>query len=128
MNNNNNHEEHEVHEGEHNFWLRALRGYKGSAMTEQNIDKKSVAKEKAKARELRKSQWWKTEVTKGVCHYCGKRFKPGELTMDHIVPLSRGGKSTKGNVVPSCKECNNKKKYMTPVDMVIEIMKEEKKS
>jgi 5-methylcytosine-specific restriction endonuclease McrA len=36
--------------------------------------------------------------------------------MDHIVPMARGGKSTKGNVVPSCKECNNKKKYMLPVE------------
>jgi 5-methylcytosine-specific restriction endonuclease McrA len=97
-------------------------------MNERSVDKKSIAKEKAKARDLRKSQWWKTEIAKGVCHYCGKRFKPVELTMDHIVPLSKGGKSTKGNVVPCCKECNNKKKYMTPVDMVIEIMKEEKKS
>lgn len=31
--------------------------------------------------------------------------------MDHIVPIVRGGKSTKGNVVPACKECNAKKKY-----------------
>lgn len=36
--------------------------------------------------------------------------------MDHIVPLSRGGKSTKGNVVPACKGCNNKKKYMVPIE------------
>ena len=32
----------------------------------------------------------------------------GELTMDHIVPLARKGKSTKGNVVPSCRLCNAK--------------------
>jgi 5-methylcytosine-specific restriction endonuclease McrA len=96
-------------------------------MSEQNIDKKSIAKEKAKARELRKSQWWKKEIAKGRCHYCGNEFKPTELTMDHIVPLSRGGKSTKGNVVPCCKDCNNKKKYMTPVDMIIKIMEEEQK-
>jgi 5-methylcytosine-specific restriction endonuclease McrA len=32
--------------------------------------------------------------------------------MDHIVPLIRGGKTTRGNVVPACKECNNKKKYL----------------
>jgi 5-methylcytosine-specific restriction endonuclease McrA len=39
-----------------------------------------------------------------------------ELTMDHIVPLVRGGKSTKGNCVPACKECNNKKKHMLPIE------------
>ncbi len=36
--------------------------------------------------------------------------------MDHIVPVVRGGKSTRGNVVPACKECNTKKKYMLPLE------------
>ncbi len=36
--------------------------------------------------------------------------------MDHIVPMARGGKSTKGNVVPACKACNYKKKYMLPIE------------
>jgi len=36
--------------------------------------------------------------------------------MDHVIPLIRGGKSTKGNVVPACKECNNKKKHMLPLE------------
>jgi len=36
--------------------------------------------------------------------------------MDHIVPISRGGKSTKGNVVPACKECNNAKKQLLPME------------
>ena len=36
--------------------------------------------------------------------------------MDHIVPVIRGGKSSKGNVVPSCKECNNKKKHLLPIE------------
>ena len=31
--------------------------------------------------------------------------------MDHVVPLIRGGRSTKGNVVPACKECNAKKRH-----------------
>ncbi len=34
--------------------------------------------------------------------------------MDHLVPLVRGGKSSKGNLVPACKDCNNKKKYALP--------------
>jgi 5-methylcytosine-specific restriction endonuclease McrA len=36
--------------------------------------------------------------------------------MDHVVPLSRGGKSKKGNIVPACKECNSKKKYLLPIE------------
>lgn len=38
--------------------------------------------------------------------------------MDHIVPLARGGKSTKGNVVPACKDCNTKKKRFLPLEWV----------
>jgi 5-methylcytosine-specific restriction endonuclease McrA len=36
--------------------------------------------------------------------------------MDHVVPLARGGKSVKGNVVPCCKECNSEKKYLLPLE------------
>jgi 5-methylcytosine-specific restriction endonuclease McrA len=39
-----------------------------------------------------------------------------DLTMDHLVPLSRGGRSTKENLVPSCKTCNNLKKTMLPLE------------
>jgi 5-methylcytosine-specific restriction enzyme A len=38
------------------------------------------------------------------------------LTMDHIVPLGRGGTSVRGNVVPSCKDCNTRKKSLLPVE------------
>ncbi len=81
-----------------------------------NATEEEVAREKAKARELRKSQWWKRKRGKGTCHYCNKHFPPAELTMDHIVPIIRGGKSTKSNLVPCCKECNNKKRYMLPIE------------
>ena len=75
-----------------------------------------VAKEKQKARELRHSPWWKKKVSAGICYYCGQKFLPAELTMDHKIPLSRGGFSEKINIVPCCKECNNKKKYLMPVE------------
>ncbi len=75
--------------------------------------------EKAKARKLRKSQWWQQKVQEGICHYCGGKFKPEELTMDHIVPISRGGKSTKGNTVAACKTCNTNKKYYTPAEIIL---------
>jgi 5-methylcytosine-specific restriction protein A len=70
-----------------------------------------IRRERQKARELRASQWWKRRRAAGICHYCGNKFPPQALTMDHIVPIIRGGKSTKGNVVAACKECNNKKKH-----------------
>lgn len=77
-------------------------------------DEDFIKREKAKARELRASQWWKRKRSSGLCHYCGMKFSPRELTMDHLVPLVRGGKSVPGNLVPSCKDCNNRKKYLLP--------------
>ncbi len=73
------------------------------------LSEEEIRRERAKARELRQSQWWKRRRAAGICHYCGEKFPPRLLTMDHLVPLVRGGRSTKGNLVPACKECNTKK-------------------
>lgn len=75
-----------------------------------------IRREREKARELRKSQWWKNRIAQGVCHYCGAEVSPSQLTLDHIVPIIRGGKSTRGNCVPSCKECNSKKQSLLPIE------------
>jgi 5-methylcytosine-specific restriction endonuclease McrA len=75
-----------------------------------------VSSEKQKARELRHSSWWKQKLAEGKCYYCGGVFIPDELTMDHKIPLSRGGFSEKINLVTCCKECNNKKKYLLPTE------------
>ena len=81
-----------------------------------DIGEEEIRRERAKARGLRKTQWWKRKCAVGICYYCGKKVYPRELTMDHIVPLIRGGKTTKGNLVPVCKGCNNKKKHMLPLE------------
>lgn len=86
---------------------------------DMRVDPAQIARERAKARELRRTNWWRAQIQKGVCHYCGGKFPPSELTMDHVVPLSRGGHSTKGNIVPCCKNCNNGKKYSMPVDDIL---------
>lgn len=75
-----------------------------------------IRREKDKARKLRDSAWWKRKRSTGICYYCGKKFPPSELTMDHVIPVSRGGRSVKENLVPCCKECNNKKKYLLPME------------
>jgi len=36
--------------------------------------------------------------------------------MEHLVPLVRGGRSTKSNLVPACKDCNSRKKYLLPTE------------
>ncbi len=73
-------------------------------------------RERHRARELRDSQWWKRRLAKGSCHYCRRAYAPKDLTMDHIVPISRGGRTSKGNVVPCCQECNRAKKQMLPME------------
>ena len=68
--------------------------------------------EKARARELRQSTWWKRRIAEGICHYCGRQVGTRALTADHVVPLIRGGRSSRGNMVPACKDCNNRKQSL----------------
>ena len=78
------------------------------------VTEEEIRRERRKARELRDSQWWKNRMSQGLCAHCGGRFPPRELTMDHLVPIIRGGKSTRGNVVPSCKACNTARSHSLP--------------
>lgn len=80
------------------------------------IDSSVINKEKSKAREMRKTQWWQNKIAQGICYYCGQKVERKELTMDHVVPLARGGRSSKGNIVASCKTCNTKKRTMLPLE------------
>jgi 5-methylcytosine-specific restriction endonuclease McrA len=48
------------------------------------------------------------------CQYCGRRHPPAELSLDHVVPRSRGGTSTWENVVCCCLRCNVRKGGRTP--------------
>ncbi len=93
----------------------------------QSASPEHQKREKAKARELRQSQWWKQQLGKGTCYHCGQRFQPAELTMDHLVPIARGGKSDKKNCVPSCKDCNTKKGYKMSVELTMEQMSDQLK-
>lgn len=80
------------------------------------VSDEDLKREKARARELRRSAWWKRRIAAGRCHYCGRQVGSRGLSMDHVVPLIRGGQSRRGNVVPACKACNNKKKSLLPVE------------
>jgi len=80
------------------------------------MDEAEIRAERAKAREMRKSRWWQRKTASGRCYYCQRIVPFKELTMDHLVPLTRGGRSTRDNLVPSCKSCNNLKKNMLPLE------------
>jgi len=80
------------------------------------VSEEDARRERSKAREMRRTRWWQERLAKGICYYCRRKFASKDLTMDHVVPLIRGGKTTRGNVVPVCKECNHKKKYLLPME------------
>ena len=50
------------------------------------------------------------------CQYCGDKKGVNELTLDHILPRSRGGDNSPVNVVTACVECNNRKANRTPAE------------
>ncbi|NJN52944.1 MAG: HNH endonuclease [Gammaproteobacteria bacterium] len=46
---------------------------------------------------------------RNICMYCSGHFSDGDLTRDHVVPRSRGGRDTWDNVVAACRRCNHRK-------------------
>ena len=51
------------------------------------------------------------------CQYCGDSFKTHELTFDHVIPRSRGGKTNWENIVAACRSCNSIKGDKMPEDI-----------
>ncbi len=62
-----------------------------------------------------------------ICQYCGKKFPKKQLNLDHVIPRSRGGKSTWENVVCSCLKCNRKKGGRTPKEAKMKLVRRPKK-
>jgi 5-methylcytosine-specific restriction endonuclease McrA len=54
------------------------------------------------------------ERDKNACQYCGKRFAKSDLTLDHVVPRSKGGIDSWDNLVLACVRCNVRKANRTP--------------
>lgn len=76
-----------------------------------------IKREREKARKLKKTSWWRERIQQGICYHCEQTFPSKELTMDHLTPLVRGGKTGKNNVVVSCKKCNSEKSFKTLVGL-----------
>lgn len=51
------------------------------------------------------------------CRYCGAAIRDGQKTIDHVIPRSRGGGNTMGNLVVACRSCNCKKGARSLEDM-----------
>jgi 5-methylcytosine-specific restriction endonuclease McrA len=50
------------------------------------------------------------------CQYCGDKKGASDLTLDHIMPRSRGGDNSPVNIVTACMSCNNRKSNRTPAE------------
>ncbi len=61
------------------------------------------------------------------CQYCGKRYATKELNLDHVIPISRGGKSDWNNVVCCCFNCNAKKSNKSISEIGLSLIKKPKK-
>lgn len=58
-----------------------------------------------------------------TCQYCGQTFPASELTLDHVVPRSRGGESSWENLVACCYRCNNRKGNRTPEEAGMKLIR-----
>jgi len=58
------------------------------------------------------------------CQYCGQSLPPSQLSLDHVVPRSKGGLTTWENVVASCVKCNTKKGGRTPQEARMNLRQE----
>jgi 5-methylcytosine-specific restriction endonuclease McrA len=71
-------------------------------------DQRRRARKLALVNDLTVAQWQDIKAQfRHCCAYCGK--KQQRLTQDHLTPLSKGGGTTRHNIVPACKSCNSKK-------------------
>jgi len=59
---------------------------------------------------------------KNKCQYCGKRYPTSELSLDHIIPRSMGGKSVWENIVCACTKCNVKKGGRPPTQAGLKLI------
>ncbi|MCD4830920.1 MAG: HNH endonuclease [Anaerohalosphaeraceae bacterium] len=57
------------------------------------------------------------------CQYCGRKFSPSELSLDHVVPRSMGGDASWENLVCACTKCNSKKGGRTPKQAKMKLIK-----
>ncbi len=57
------------------------------------------------------------------CQYCGERFSPSELSLDHVTPRSRGGTTSWDNIVSACRACNVRKGGRTPTEANLRLVR-----
>ncbi len=90
---------------------------KARLLSKQSSNRRRAHKLNAPINDFTKEEWKLLLVEFGnVCYYCKKGNLP--LTLDHVIPLSKGGSHTYSNIVPACKSCNCRKQAR-PVELFL---------
>ena len=82
-----------------------------------------VSYDRVPKRQVRFSRYNIYARDKITCQYCGQKLPRHELNLDHVIPRSRGGTSTWGNVVCSCHACNRRKGGKTPKEAKMALLR-----
>ena len=59
---------------------------------------------------------------RNLCLYCGREFSVRDLTCDHVLPASRGGRNVWENCVAACRACNQRKNNRTPEEARMKLL------
>ena len=80
------------------------------------VSEEALERERAEARALAASSWWRNRLIRGRCHLCGGEFSAAQLVMDFKVALARGGKAERGNAVPACGTCQENRGRLSALE------------
>lgn len=78
-------------------------------------------------KEMRFSRYGIYNRDGGKCQYCGRKFALSALSLDHVIPLSKGGLSSWDNVVSACVPCNTRKSDRTPTQAGMKLISQPKR-
>lgn len=70
----------------------------------------------------RRELWGKPKAQFRNCCYCELSISRNEITREHLIPKSKGGKGS--NIAPCCRACNQQKKDMLLIDFILILMKQ----
>lgn len=99
---------------------RRIRGVTNSFTLPKILRLYSRHKSDKKVRFSRHNVFWRDNF---LCQYCETKHAASSLTIDHVLPQSRGGKTTWDNVVSSCSPCNTKKGNKLPHEANMKLLK-----
>lgn len=96
--------------GGHSYFQQYVKAYmktpKGKAIAAIQVSRRRTI---SKQGDLTPNQWLSIKYQSPICPMCGRFVECENLTLDHIIPVSKGGQHTRSNVQPLCRSCNARK-------------------